>query len=148
MFTVPSGEVIVEERGVPVPDDWSMAPDEDRVRFSLSGVTPHCKTYKSKMHDAMDTTGSVEGIFSSILPMIASILMTVNQVLNIKIDLNSILFPISFENQSGYILTYVVIRINTNTPPAGPLAAYGDRHLIHCSISHPPPQEAQRNSGK
>lgn len=57
-------------------------------------------------------------------------------------------FPYFLLNQSGYILTQVVIKINTNTPPAGPLAAYGDRHLIHCSISHPPPQEAQRNSGK
>lgn len=38
---VPSGEVMVEESGVPVQDDWSMAPDEERVRFSLSGVTPH-----------------------------------------------------------------------------------------------------------
>lgn len=36
----PSGEVIVEESGVPVQDDWSMAPDEDKVKFSLSGVTP------------------------------------------------------------------------------------------------------------
>ena len=35
---------MVDERGVPVQDDWSMAPDEDRVRFSLSGVTPHCNT--------------------------------------------------------------------------------------------------------
>lgn len=38
---VPSGEEIVEERGVPVQDDWSIAPEDDRVRFSLSGVTPH-----------------------------------------------------------------------------------------------------------
>lgn len=38
---VPSGEEMVDERGVPVHDDWSMAPDDDRVRFSLSGVTPH-----------------------------------------------------------------------------------------------------------
>lgn len=38
---VPSGEEIVEESGVPVQDDWSIAPDDDRVRFSLSGVTPH-----------------------------------------------------------------------------------------------------------
>lgn len=37
----PSGEEMVEESGVPVHEDWSMAPDEDRVRFSLSGVTPH-----------------------------------------------------------------------------------------------------------
>lgn len=37
---VPSGEEMVEESGVPVQDDWSMAPDEDKVRFSLSGVTP------------------------------------------------------------------------------------------------------------
>lgn len=36
-----SGEEIVEERGVPVQDDWSVGPDEDKVRFSLSGVTPH-----------------------------------------------------------------------------------------------------------
>lgn len=35
---------MVEESGVPVQDDWSMAPDEERVRFSLSGVTPLCKT--------------------------------------------------------------------------------------------------------
>lgn len=41
LHRVPSGEEIVEERGVPVQDDWSMAPDDDRVRFSLSGVTPH-----------------------------------------------------------------------------------------------------------
>ena len=41
---VPSGEVMVEDRGSPVQDDWSMAPDEERVKFSLSGVTPHCKT--------------------------------------------------------------------------------------------------------
>lgn len=35
---------MVEERGVPVHEDWSIAPDEDKVRFSLSGVTPHsCK---------------------------------------------------------------------------------------------------------
>ena len=39
--TVPSGEEIVEERGVPVQEDWSIAPEEDKVRFSLSGVTPH-----------------------------------------------------------------------------------------------------------
>lgn len=39
----PSGEVIVEESGVPVQDDWSMAPDEDKVKFSLSGVTPLCE---------------------------------------------------------------------------------------------------------
>lgn len=38
---VPSGEEIVEERGVPVQDDWSIGPDEDMVRFSLSGVPPH-----------------------------------------------------------------------------------------------------------
>lgn len=38
----PSGEVIVEESGVPVQEDWSMAPDEDKVKFSLSGVTPLC----------------------------------------------------------------------------------------------------------
>lgn len=31
----------MEERGVPVQDDWSIAPEDDRVRFSLSGVTPH-----------------------------------------------------------------------------------------------------------
>lgn len=31
----------MEERGVPVQDDWSVGPDEDKVRFSLSGVTPH-----------------------------------------------------------------------------------------------------------
>lgn len=38
---VPSGEEIVDDRGVPVQDDWSIAPDDDKVRFSLSGVTPH-----------------------------------------------------------------------------------------------------------
>jgi hypothetical protein len=38
---VPSGEEMVEERGVPVQDDWSIAPEDDRVRFSLSGVMPH-----------------------------------------------------------------------------------------------------------
>lgn len=38
---VPSGEEMVEDRGVPVHEDWSIAPDEDKVRFSLSGVTPH-----------------------------------------------------------------------------------------------------------
>lgn len=38
---LPSGEEMVEERGVPVHEDWSMAPDDDRVRFSLSGVAPH-----------------------------------------------------------------------------------------------------------
>lgn len=37
---VPSGEEMVEERGVPVHEDWSIAPDEDKVTFSLSGVTP------------------------------------------------------------------------------------------------------------
>lgn len=31
----------MEERGVSVQDDWPTAPDDDRVRFSLSGVTPH-----------------------------------------------------------------------------------------------------------
>lgn len=31
----------MEERGVPVQDDWSIAPEDDRVRFSLSGLTPH-----------------------------------------------------------------------------------------------------------
>lgn len=36
---VPSGEEMVEESGVPVQDDWSTAPEEDSVRFSLSGVT-------------------------------------------------------------------------------------------------------------
>lgn len=44
---VPSGEVMVEESGVPVQDDWSMAPDEERVRFSLSGVTRLCKTTRA-----------------------------------------------------------------------------------------------------
>lgn len=34
-----SGEEMVEESGVPVQDDWSTAPEEDSVRFSLSGVT-------------------------------------------------------------------------------------------------------------
>lgn len=32
---------MVEDSGVPVHEDWSMAPDEDSVRFSLSGVMPH-----------------------------------------------------------------------------------------------------------
>lgn len=41
LHAVPSGEEMVEERGVPVHEDWSMAPDDDRVRFSLSGVAPH-----------------------------------------------------------------------------------------------------------
>lgn len=31
----------MEERGVPVQDDWPIAPDDDKVRFSLSGVTSH-----------------------------------------------------------------------------------------------------------
>lgn len=44
---VPSGEVMVEERGVPVQDEWSMAPDEERVRFSLSGVTPLWKRWSA-----------------------------------------------------------------------------------------------------
>lgn len=44
---IPSGEVMVEESGVPVQDDWSMAPDEEKVKFSLSGVTPHCKTMRA-----------------------------------------------------------------------------------------------------
>lgn len=49
---IPSGEVMVEERGVPVQDDWSMAPEEEKVRFSLSGVTPHCKpTRASRKRD-------------------------------------------------------------------------------------------------
>lgn len=30
---------MVEESGVPEQDDWSIAPEDDRVRFSLSGVT-------------------------------------------------------------------------------------------------------------
>lgn len=38
---LPSGDEMVEERGVPVHEDWSMAPDDDRVKFSLSGVAPH-----------------------------------------------------------------------------------------------------------
>lgn len=38
--TIPSGEEMVDERGVPVQEDWSIAPEEDKVRFSLSGVTP------------------------------------------------------------------------------------------------------------
>lgn len=41
---LPSGEVIVEESGVPVHGDWSIAPEEERVRFSLSGVAPHCQS--------------------------------------------------------------------------------------------------------
>lgn len=32
---------MVEDRGVPVQDDRSIAPEDDRVKFSLSGVTPH-----------------------------------------------------------------------------------------------------------
>lgn len=40
-LAVPSGDEMVEERGVPVQEDWSMAPDDDRVKFSLSGVAPH-----------------------------------------------------------------------------------------------------------
>ena len=50
---VPSGEVMVEESGVPVQDDWSMAPDEERVRFSLSGVTPHCETMRAAMREEL-----------------------------------------------------------------------------------------------
>lgn len=38
---IPSGEEMVEESGVPVQDDWSMAPEDESVRFSLSGVMPH-----------------------------------------------------------------------------------------------------------
>lgn len=41
----------MEERGVPVQDDWPMAPDDDKVRFSLSGVTSHSwggRKHKSK----------------------------------------------------------------------------------------------------
>lgn len=41
LHAVPSGDEMVEDRGVPVHEDWSMAPDDDRVRFSLSGVAPH-----------------------------------------------------------------------------------------------------------
>lgn len=53
---VPSGEVMVEESGVPVQDDWSMAPDEDRVRFSLSGVTPLCETANGGKRGARSAT--------------------------------------------------------------------------------------------
>lgn len=52
---VPSGEVMVEESGVPVQDDWSMAPDEDRVRFSLSGVTPLYKTTSAAVREELTT---------------------------------------------------------------------------------------------
>lgn len=38
----------MEERGVPVQDDWSIAPDDDKVRFSLSGVMPHSWGERSK----------------------------------------------------------------------------------------------------
>ena len=31
----------MDDRGVPVQDDWSTAPDDDMVRFSLSGVPSH-----------------------------------------------------------------------------------------------------------
>ena len=50
---VPSGEEIVEERGVPVQDDWSIAPDDDKVRFSLSGVMPHSWGKRSKRQSNM-----------------------------------------------------------------------------------------------
>lgn len=47
---------MVEESGVPVQDDWSMAPDEERVRFSLSGVTPHCKTTSAAVGEELTPT--------------------------------------------------------------------------------------------
>lgn len=45
---IPSGEEMVEESGVPVHEDWSIAPEEDKVKFSLSGVTPH--SWKENEH--------------------------------------------------------------------------------------------------
>lgn len=45
----------MEDSGVPVQDDWSMAPDEDRVRFSLSGVTPLCKTTSAAVRKEVTT---------------------------------------------------------------------------------------------
>lgn len=41
LLAASSGDEMVEDSGVPVHEDWSMAPDEDSVRFSLSGVMPH-----------------------------------------------------------------------------------------------------------
>lgn len=43
----------MEERGVPVQEDWSMAPDEERVRFSLSGVAPNYKTTRQQNQQHM-----------------------------------------------------------------------------------------------
>lgn len=50
---IPSGDVMVEDSGVPVQDDWSMAPDEERVKFSLSGVTPFYKTMTAAVREEL-----------------------------------------------------------------------------------------------
>ena len=47
-----------------------------------------------------------------------------------------------------YCLCFTHTHTHTHTPPAGPLRVCGDRPPIHCKTSHPPPREAQRNSGK
>lgn len=45
----------MEESGVPVQDEWSMAPEEERVRFSLSGVTPLCETTRAAVREELTT---------------------------------------------------------------------------------------------
>lgn len=58
---VPSGEEIVEERGVPVQDDWPIAPDDDKVRFSLSGVTSHSWGDRKRKSNAGGREGGKAG---------------------------------------------------------------------------------------
>lgn len=60
------------------------------------------------------------------------------------------------QNQQQWYLTcknchvhaHEMTQDTSNTPPAGPRCVCGDRRPIHYKTSHPPPQEAQRNSGK
>lgn len=47
LLAASSGDEMVEDSGVPVHEDWSMAPDEDSVRFSLSGVMPHSSSSRA-----------------------------------------------------------------------------------------------------
>lgn len=51
----------MEERGVPVQDDWSTAPDDDKVRFSLSGVTPHFWGKQRKLKSSILQEGYEQG---------------------------------------------------------------------------------------
>lgn len=51
----------MEERGVPVQDDWPIAPDDDKVRFSLSGVTSHSWGDRKRKSNAGGREGGKAG---------------------------------------------------------------------------------------